>query len=176
MRRRVKLRTLDITALVNLLHDDIHSINSVVGTHASLNRQRSKLIGEHQVCRVNLSAIEERSIEVILPLEIPFSAIPILDIIISVLAIRGELITHLSLTALAVVELVVCCNVNIPVVLALVAARTLISLARHIEHITLGVLQRIPIVTKASRYRELIATLIDFPYVVGGNLRQTFLV
>ena len=174
MRRGVELRALDIAA--HTLNLDIHLVDSVVGTHASLNGQRTKLIGKHKVCRVNLSAIVEWRVQILLPLKILLSAIPILDIIVAVLAIRCELIAHLGLTTLAVVELIVCRNVNIPVVLALVTACTLVALARHIEHITLGVLQRIPVVAEASRYRELIAALVDFPYIIGCNLRQALLV
>ena len=86
------------------------------------------------------------------------------------------MIAHLGLATLAVVELVAHRTVKIPVVLALVATCTLISLARHIEHITLGVLQRIPIVAQTTRDGKLIASLVDFPDVVGSNLCQLLLI
>ena len=117
-----------------------------------------------------LSAVVEWRVEIILPLKVVLWTIPILYIILAVLAVRCKLIANLRLAIWGVVELVVRRGVYIPVVLALVASCTLVAFTRKLKHITLGVLQRIPIVTETTRQSELIASLVYLPHIVGGNL------
>ena len=85
MSRREQLHTLYIAA--HTLNFDIHLVDGMVGTYTCLNRQRAELIVEHKVCRVNLSAIEEGGVEVILPYIVVLVTVPILNIIITVLAV-----------------------------------------------------------------------------------------
>ena len=117
-----------------------------------------------------LSAVVEWCVEIILPLKVVLWTIPILYIILAVLAVRCELIANLRLAIWRVVELVVRRGVYIPVVFALVASCTLVAFTRKLKHITLGVLQRIPIVAETTRQSEFIASLVYLPHIVGGNL------
>ena len=88
MCRGVELRALDVAvAVLLLLHFDIHPIDSVVGTQARLQREVAELVGQHSVCRVNLTTVVEGGVEVIAVEELLLAVIPLAEGVITVLAI-----------------------------------------------------------------------------------------
>ena len=125
---------------------------------------------------MDLAAVEERGVQVVLPLEILRGAVPIRDVVVAVLAVGRVLVTDFQFPLLAVVHLVDRAPVEIPVMLLLVAARTFVARSRRVEHVAFGVLQRIPVVSQPSRYRNPVASLVQPERVIGQQLRELLLV
>ena len=59
--------------------------------------------------------------------------------------------------------------------LGLVASCTLISRTRQLEKVTLGIFQRVPIVSQTTIDREFVTTLVYLPNIVGCELANMFL-
>ena len=98
--------------------------------------------------------------------------IPIADAIVALLAIGGVLRTQLEYSLRTVMQFIGEGPVAVPMMLCLVAARSLKSFTHEGEHITLGILFREAVVTQAIGKADLIAPLVQLPGIINGSLGQ----
>ena len=88
MSRGEEFRALDVAvAVVGVLNLDIHMVDGVVSANTRLNGYGAKLIGQHCVCRMNLTTIEEWGVEVVTIEEGLLVVVPLTEGVVAMLAI-----------------------------------------------------------------------------------------
>ena len=138
----------------------IHIVNEVVHTQSGIELKCAKAVVHLSIAADSLTAIIERSIEVVLPNETLAGKVPIADAVVTFLAIIGVLGAQFEYSLRTVVQLIGKSTVAIPMMLGFVTARSFHSFACQIEHIALGIFLREAVVPQAVRKTDLIAPFI----------------
>ena len=111
----------------------------MLSTEACIKLKVAKLVVPHAVEGMHLSAIVERSVLIVCPVELLRLTVPVLDVILTMLAVSGIEVACLQISRAAILIYIGERSVAVPVVLFLIATRTLVASARLIKHVAFGI-------------------------------------
>ena len=148
MCRREEIQTFFIE--VTSRNGNLYQINHSFCTYASIKFKIAKLVVHHRIKCMNLAAIVEWRMQVVLPNKLFLVTVPILNIVFTMLAIGRVEIATFKITRWAIMVAISSREVTVPMVFLLIATSTFVTLATQIEHITLCIFQRIPIIAKTA--------------------------
>ena len=121
---------------------------------------------------MRLTAIVERSVEVVLPNEALLRQVPVADAVVALFAIGRVLVACFENAGGSVMQLIGESSVAIPMMFRLVTPRPFLPSTTQVEHIALCVFLREAVVAEAIRNADFIASFVEFPGVVNGCLEE----
>ena len=144
----IEFQALDVA--VGALNADFQLVDNAVGTHSGIHDEVAELVVHHGIGGMYLSAIVERGMQIVLPLEFLGGAVPVFDVIVSDFAIGGVLVSGFQFSRASILLYICKASVAVPVVFPFVSSCAFVSVSGQVKHVAFRIFQRTPVVTVAA--------------------------